>query len=104
MSPIDEDLTGTKHDHFGIYTGTLANGQKSSNPLNFPSITIGNSSSTDKNWVQNVAFPDLIALRMYGISAVQTVLPEPPSLVLTATAIIGVGTWASFRKRRVKRQ
>jgi hypothetical protein len=99
LHPINEDLSGALHPGFGIYTGTLANGQRSNNPLNSFSITLGNSSSTNALWVQGVAFPDIIPLRMYGISQVETVTPEPSSFVTIGTALIGVGAFGWSRRR-----
>jgi hypothetical protein len=100
LNPIDEDLSGDVLSHFAVYTGTLANGHHSNNPLNSFSITIGNSGSTNSNWVQGPAFPDLIPLRMYGISEVLTVVPEPSSLLLAGIALISVSAFGWVRKRR----
>jgi hypothetical protein len=104
LNPINQDLSGTVSSNLAVYTGTTATGQHSSNPLDSFSITIGNSGKTNSTWVQGVAFPDLIPLRMYGISQVLTAVPEPSSLLLLGTAIIGISTFSWPHQRRNQRR
>ena len=100
LHPINEDLSGSVHSGLGVYTGTTKSGQHSNNPLDFFSITIGSTASTNSNWVQGVALSDLIPSRMYGISQVLiAAVPEPSSLMMTGTAIIGTGIFGWFHKR-----
>jgi len=103
QNPIDEDLSGSLHKFLAVLTGTTTSGVASSDPLgNFSSITIGDSGETNKDWVQGVAIPSFLSERMYGISQVLTVVPEPSSFVLAGTAIIGISIFGSSRKRRVQ--
>ncbi len=100
QKPIDEDLSGALQPHFAVFTGTRTSGVASADPLgNFSNITIGNSSSTNAVWVQGVAAPNFLSERMYGISEVLTVVPEPSTLLMAGTAIIAGCACGWFRRR-----
>jgi hypothetical protein len=103
LHPINEDLTGALHSGVAVYTGTLANGHHSTAPLNSFSITTGSTSQANQRWVQVAAFPDLIALRMYGISDPLTVVPEPSTFVMAGTAAVGALALGWYRGRRSRR-
>ncbi len=105
QKPIDEDLSGALQPHFAVFTGTKSSGVASADPLgNFSNITIGNSSSTNAVWVQGVAAPNFLSERMYGISEVLTVVPEPSTLLMAGTAIIAGCACGWFRRRSDARQ
>jgi hypothetical protein len=103
LNPINEDLSGSVHNSLAVYTGTLSTGHRSNDPLDFFDITIGNSGQSGKTWVQGVAFPDIIPLRMYGVSQVLTVVPEPSSFLLAGISAIGVSAFGWSRQRRDRR-
>jgi hypothetical protein len=100
QNPIDEDLSGSVLKFLAVLTGTTTSGVASRDPLgNFSSITIGDSGETNARWVQGMAIPSFLSERMYGISQVLTVVPEPSGLVMAGTAIIGTGIFGWSRSR-----
>jgi len=97
---IDEDLSGALKAFLAVFTGTTRSGVSSNDPLgNFSSITDGDTGDVNARWVQSVAIPSFLSERMYGISQVLTVVPEPSSLWLAGTGIIGVSAFGWSRKR-----
>jgi hypothetical protein len=110
LNPIDETISGMgiHSGSTGTWTGTNTNGSVSSNPLgDFFGVTIGVSTVTNGNWVNNGVWPTDNAsgvFHMFAISQVLTAVPEPSSLALAGTAAIGVGAFVWCRKRRDQRR
>ncbi len=110
LHPIDETLSGMgiSTGSTGVWTGTNTNGSASSNHLgDFFGVIIGASTVTNGAWVNDGVWPSDTnsgVFHMYGISQVLTAVPEPSSLALAGTAVIGVSAFVSCRKRRDQRR
>ena len=102
---IDEDLSGSPLAYLAVFTGTTKSGVASIDPLgNFTNVMIGDTGLTTSRWVQSFAVPNYLSERMYGISQVLTVVPEPSSLWLAGAGFLGVGALYWSRKRPVQRR
>ncbi len=109
---ITNDLSGPIGSVF-TWTGTSSAGVATPFPLgNAGGVEIGEPPNTSGLWVDTgeAGNPsDSSTFQMYGISQVLTVgaapaVPEPSSLVMAGTAILGVSALGWYRKRRDQRQ
>jgi hypothetical protein len=107
-NPIDEDLRGIVNGGLAVWTGTTPSGAGD------PNLQLGNSSGSaelgstthvNSSWVSVFPFPTAQPAVLYGISQVLTVqsyVPEPSSLSMAGTAIIGAGCAFGWSRRRKK--
>lgn len=88
-----------------VWTGSLQTGRRSFSPLGGPAATFGVSSRDDGEWITGSGLPSggLTRLRLYGLSEVLTVVPEPSTLFLLSIAGMGVIVGHSSRARRLHR-
>jgi hypothetical protein len=95
-------------DNPEVWTGTLPGGQKTSktcinwtdpNTTTFGHIGVANASTA--SWVADNQIECSDANRLYGVSPVLTVVPEPSSVVL---ACVGFGLLVALRIRRRRRR
>jgi hypothetical protein len=104
------DQPGHEHN-YPVWTGSLTDGTKSTNPLGHPSglVTYGTSDSDNFAWI-NAALTAALAPNgsgpngyaccfIYGISSEITLTPEPASMMLTGLGSAAV-LWAVRRRRR----
>ena len=101
ISPIDKDINGATAFSFAIYTGTSPHGV-ALHPLGgFPSVVFGDSADSNSRWVDLIPFPlPFIPERMYGISQVLTVVPEPSGGLLAVIGGLIGPVLVRFRKSR----
>lgn len=103
LVPISEDLDGTLISNL-VWTGTFPTGSGGPFPLGAPnSVLAGESGLIGAAWVDHAILHAGEELPMYGISQVLTVgpstTPEPSTMWMAGTAIIGVSVYGWFRKR-----
>jgi hypothetical protein len=105
MHAIDEDITGATLPPSFVWTGTEISGVAGviDAPLgsNAPLQGFAFFASTGTQWVEFGTNGSVVSANLYGISAVQTVVPEPSSMVLLCTG--GVMVVAFIGRRRDRR-
>jgi hypothetical protein len=93
---IDATITINQFGEFNdvfVWTGTLASGQASVNPLGSPFPRIGDPSSIGSAWVQSGSLDQSVTLGFYALSRKLTVpVPEPSSQICVWFMLLCAGT------------
>ena len=83
-----------------VWTGTQIDGTRGSNSLGQPIPTRGLAGTADNQWVTESTKPSDLSAKLYAMSDVLTVVPEPSSFAIAALGLIGLVAW---RRRNASR-
>lgn len=84
-----------------IWTGSTTSGTPDpSFPLGATTVRFGNPATTGSAWITNGVDPSSLDHRLYAMSDVLTVVPEPSSIALASVAAVLAGGWFSVLRRR----
>ncbi len=78
-----------------VATGTFPDGSAADDPLGLSDLAVGFTSATDSSWVYFTE-NGIAGKRLYGVSQVLTVVPEPGTLALVGFGALGL----TGRRRR----